>query len=1155
MKNDQKSKIESLTDNYLYGRNFVVGKTISIKKLLGSIQNIENNKIMDETLLNLKRAFNKKVRLVLTEDKVPMVLNLIITVFADNEIEINEENVSFLISKIQKYVFLQYNDFYLVESFLKIAKIKLFMSGKIKDKELALEVVNTEKLIKQHSKAEQNLSADISGIYQKMDEYSKNLYRRKLSELSRLSKIGEEEVSEHILNCAGKRHIGEMLLDNPAFENRKKQIRKIYVFLVSILTIILSVITLKVTENAILSFFSLLLFLGPSMQLSEKTLIRFVSPTPIPRMDVKGKVPKNSETAVVVSAVLSENFPFMDIKEKILREYHKAPKGEIAFVLLCDLYENNRKKTEKDEELIEKARILTEDLNLETNGKMIFLLRRRTYSETMRCYIGKNRKRGAIEELIGFVNGKDVHFRKTFGSVDFLRKVKYLILLDIDTETSVGSVGKLVGVMCHPYNKPVIKNGKILRGRGIIAPVMTVPRVKQPKSLFGRIYSGQNCVSHYTPGSADIKNDLLGMNAFCGKGIVDAKAFYELTESAFKDEEVLSHDILEGLILNSAVSSDIVFYEGFPNTMESFSRRSDRWIRGDAQNLPFVMNTVKDRNYNPSKNPILLAGRIKLLENIYRALYPFVVSVALLSTYFLYSYKARVFFLLTSLSFLCTYLLNPNKASLKRMFFDIIFLPKDAFYNAKSFAVGLYRITYSKLNLLEWQTAHDSDNASLKVKLWLPCMVLGAFFLTSYKPYLRILGTLFLMSLVGIKFLRKETKPKTHNPTREEKHFLSVEQAKIWEYFSLFVNEKTNHLPPDNIKLEGSVKVDNRTSPTNIGLYLLSVWGAYEAELINREEMERRIKNTLETIEKLPKYKGHLYNWVNTGTLEVIPPRFVSSVDSGNFTASLTSLLAVTDGEIHERISKIIESTEWDFLYDSDKKLFYNGFNSEGATKSHYDMLMSECRILSYLAVSEGIVDAEHWKKLSRTSGKVKHKYGCLSYSGTAFEYFMPPLFQPIFENSIIDKSLSFCLSENKRFGRYFKIPFGVSESAFVGNGVIGYRAHGIHTLAVSETESGKTISPYSNYLFMQYDFFAAYKNYKRLKTFADGELGLYEAVDFSGNEPNPIKSYMSHHMGMSFLSLLNILNDNALQKAFMKDKKHRAFEELLWEDAVFIKE
>jgi cyclic beta-1,2-glucan synthetase len=412
-----------------------------------------------------------------------------------------------------------------------------------------------------------------------------------------------------------------------------------------------------------------------------------------------------------------------------------------------------------------------------------------------------------------------------------------------------------------------------------------------------------------------------------------------------------------------------------------------------------------------------------------------------------------------------------------------------------------------------------------------------------------------LLSFAAVKFLRTEIKTKIYNPTREEKHFLSVEQAKIWEYFSMFVNEKTNHLPPDNIKLETSVKIDNRTSPTNIGLYLLSVWGAYVAELICKEEMEKRIKNTLETIENLPKYKGHLYNWVNTKTLEVISPWFVSSVDSGNFIASLSCLLPVTEGEIQERISKIIENTEWDFLYDSDKKLFYNGFSPEGTTKSHYDMLMSECRILSYLAISEGIVDAEHWKKLSRTSGKVKQKYGCLSYSGTAFEYFMPLLFHPIFENSLIDKSLSFCLSENKRFSRYFKIPFGVSESAFVKNGEIGYKAHGIHTLSVSETENSKTISPYSNYLFMQYDFVQAYKNYKRLKTFADGELGLYESIDFSENQPKPIKIYMSHHMGMSFLSLLNVLNEKALQKAFMKDEKHRAYEELLWEDAVFIKE
>ena len=218
-------------------------------------------------------------------------------------------------------------------------------------------------------------------------------------------------------------------------------------------------------------------------------------------------------------------------------------------------------------------------------------------------------------------------------------------------------------------------------------------------------------------------------------------------------------------------------------------------------------------------------------------------------------------------------------------------------------------------------------------------------------------------------------------------------------------------------------------------------------------------------------------------------------------------------------------------------------------------MLMSECRILSFAAVSEGKAPLWHWEKLSRKCTNIKHRFGCLSYSGTAFEYFMPQIFHPICEKSLIKRSLSLCLSENKRYSRFFRIPFGVSESGSFKNGEYEYKAHGIHTLAVSETETEKTVSPYSNYLFMQYSFKDAYKNYLKLKKIADGYFGLYEAVDFSEDKPQPVKSYMAHHMGMSFLSLVNVLYDRAIEKLFMCSPEHRAFKELLSESDVFVKE
>ncbi|MBQ2881803.1 MAG: hypothetical protein IJE40_06005, partial [Clostridia bacterium] len=398
----------------------------------------------------------------------------------------------------------------------------------------------------------------------------------------------------------------------------------------------------------------------------------------------------------------------------------------------------------------------------------------------------------------------------------------------------------------------------------------------------------------------------------------------------------------------------------------------------------------------------------------------------------------------------------------------------------------------------------------------------------------------------------------------------------MWKYFEDFLVEKYSYLPPDNFQENPLIGCAPRTSPTNIGLTLLTILGAYDLSFINENMCLNMLENTLSSIESLEKHDGHLFNWYDITNKKPLFPRYISTVDNGNFICCIYTLRNALKEfnnskaeELEKRLSEIIKNTDFTLLFNKERKLFHIGYDVEHQelSKSFYDLYASESRLTSYYVIASGQVDHEHWSKLGRPIFAQNGTIGIKSWSGTAFEYLMPHLLLPVKEGSMSDEMIKFAIAAQiksvkkqsaKIKEKLIDIPWGISESCYYSLGsdlAYQYKAFGTDILAINEDiqpHNRIIISPYSTFLSMPYAYRESVKNLNILSQYdSKGKYGYYEAIEFrkasENYVPKTISTFMVHHMGMSFLSLLNIKKDNIMKKRFM-DQKMSAFSLLLEE-------
>ncbi len=1034
--------------------------------------------------------------------------------------------------------------------------------------------------------AEKILLSDPAGIYAHTDNDSKKRYRRRIAYLAMKNGKSELSVAEDLLKKAKRNneHIGIYLF--PVFKKTKNGT----VFLIMEMLIP----ALICVSSGILSgewFISILLFL-PVWEILryhiEKASVKGITAKKLLRLNPQSEKVSGCPVLIVLSTILPSVDKMHELKDRLESLYLSNASDGFKICCLADFKGADSPRKPEDKHILNALNNLIDDLNKKYSGGFIAAVRPRSYSETQNEFIGKERKRGAITELIRAIKGNCKGFLLINGDAENLEKTKYLIVLDYDSRPVFDSIKKLVAVAEHPVNKPVIKSGKVVSGYGILAPKTQNSLSSAFKTFFSSVMSGDSGIFSYDTASSERYFDLFGESIFCGKGLINVDAYYALLDKGLPRERILSHDILEGEILRTGYVSDVQVIEDFPCDTESYYKRLHRWVRGDWQNACFIFG----------KKSLSFVSRFKLLDNLRRSITPVVCVAVILYSAFYQGYAGIISAIVCAYALCAAEIYSGINSIIHngahsvtglfyserlpdalgyflRAFFSLAFSAREAFICFDAVIKSLWRTLISGDNLLEWTTfASEEQNNAVSIPVsCLPSLTVSASLIVFGLPIHRLLGLIILADIPLMLFGNVRFKQKNTDISAHKREYLMSHASAMWGYFEDLCGNENNFLPPDNIQFAPHRAVARRTSPTNIGLMLACFVAARDFGFITSDELCTKMKNSLDSIDKLEKYKGNLMNWYSTSTLETLNPRFVSAVDSGNFLCCLT---AVKEGlrdyvnecnaleEITERIEKIISSTDLGIMYNKQRKLFCIGINpdTDEKTESCYDLYMSEIRMSAYLAVARKIVPCNHWGALDRPLVKRGRYTGLASWTGTMFEYFMADIFVPAPHGSMSDEALRFCFQSQRKKAE--KNPFGISESAFYAFDEelnYQYKAHGVQKLALKRgLDRENVISPYSSFLTLGIAPEQSLKNLKRLEKLGlTGKYGFYEAVDFTvGRNVNGfsvINSFMVHHVGMSLLSVDNLLNGMCMQKRFMSDRFMKGAESLLEEKPPFGKE
>lgn len=1032
------------------------------------------------------------------------------------------------------------------------------------------------------SAAERLLSSDPDGIYEKMSSNTKADYRKAVIGGAEKTHKKETEYLRDILAQAkkgenGHRHIGFYL----PLKRPEKSRGKFFIFAEWLIALVFSLFAaLELAGNVFLTPVFLFPCYAVIKPLSDCICSHVFPPFHLP--ELSGEHLTRGNTLITISTILPSASKTDKLFSHLSAVYSSNSLKNVKVMILADLKGGKMPELACDEADKAAMHRLIDSLNEKHGGGFCFALRDRVYSPFENEYTGYERKRGAIATLTRYLRGGNSGgFSEVYGDTDGIFDMKYILALDSDTELSFEALRQLLAAAEHPLNTPVYDKMKkrIVSGYGIFCPRNETSRESGEKTVFSDIFTNSGSVS-YSPDIHERYMDLFGRGIFCGKGLINIDAYNKVCADTFEENRILSHDILEGAVLGAAFVPKCEFTDSFPSSPDAFLLRLNRWVRGDVQNLKYIFKPVGKKETAPEMTKI---GKYQLFDNFRRAVSPVIAFLLMiLSCFFETPYK-NVFLFVSVLSVSAEYIFPVIKSFLfggikvfSTLYFsseissvqkDILrgilsigFLPQNAITNADAIIKALYRSFISKRKLLQWTTAADGDllkRKSIFMKYILPFSVFFIFFV--FGTYIHRLFAFFILCFIPVYVFDgiKKSPKKEKRLGESEKEILTSFAASEWKFFASNVLSEEHFLPPDNIQETPVPRRATRTSPTNIGMYFVSILAAADFSFISTSEMFKRIEDTLSSVEKLPKYNGLLYNWYDTKTAQPLYPRYVSTVDCGNFLVCLTALKQGLKEyeksfscatELIKRIEKILDSSCLTLLYDKTRELFRIGIDCENSQASHsyYDMYMSEARMTSYYECAKRHVPVGHWNKLDRTLKRTSGYITASSWTGTMFEYFMPSLFLDTPEGTFSYEALKVCLYVQKKRAAKNGIPYGISESCYyeTDNSLnYKYKAHGLKTLALKRNvDEESVISPYSVFLTLPFEKDKALKNLSELSALhTEGGFGFYEAVDFTkerteGEHYAVVRCYMSHHIGMSLTAIANTVFDNIFVKRFMSD-------------------
>lgn len=978
-----------------------------------------------------------------------------------------------------------------------------------------------------------------------------------------------------------------------------------------------------------------------------------VRPRHLPRLALAHGIPAEHRVLVVVPAMLTHADGIMELAQRLERHYLANPEPMAQFALLTDWTDATQAQVPGDADLLDTALHLVAQLNTrhprvsddtQTVPRFILLHRERSFCETEQCWIGWERKRGKLEQLVSaLVSNTSTGFLDFAESSAIACHTPYIVTLDSDTQLPPGRLRDLVGIAAHPINQPQFDPAlrRISSGYGILQPRIATPLPSEKDlTLFHWLFAGQCGVDTYSAASSEVYQDLFSEGTFTGKGLLNVAAMHQVLSGRLPVGQILSHDLLEGALARCAAVTDINFIEEAPFHPDVAASRVHRWTRGDWQLLPMMLRAVR-----PSAQVGLGAIHLwKMWDNLRRSMVGPLSLALLLLTLSGQFISPWIALSLVTAAYCAGPILGAlagfasGRENIARVHFyreagidlwraawgalwHVAQLLQQSMMYLDAIGLALYRSVVSRRHLLQWTTAAVAQAEARRslfavigqhVMETIVALLLLATLLFADTPYPWLAAALCLLwsgSPLWTWCASRTRVPATTAPLSiAEQNYLAGIARDTWRLFERCVTAQDNFLPPDNLQLTPHDMLAHRTSPTNIGLYLLSVSCARQFGWIGTHDLLNRLESTLATLLTMQRHRGHFLNWYDTQTREPLLPMYVSTVDSGNLTGHLVAVaqscrelaesrhdasanvralrvcrdrmspylaarhtLTVENRvtlknlladyratkqsvrrdatgdlpaatrtrllDLANRLETLGMQAEYGFLYHPQRRLLHIGYRvaEQQCDAGFYDLLASESRLTSLLAIAKGDISVRHWSSLGRPFFAVGTQVGLKSWTGSMFEYLMPSLVLEEPRNSVLREAGFSALCEQMRFASDMHVPWGISESAYAASDhtlAYQYAPQGVPRLALRRTPVDElVVAPYSTALAAMIAPHLAIKNFKKLESLgARGQYGFMDALDYSatrssnGESFTRVNTFMAHHQGMSIVSLANVL-------------------------------
>ena len=659
----------------------------------------------------------------------------------------------------------------------------------------------------------------------------------------------------------------------------------------------------------------------------------------LPKLDFSKGVPQPFTTLVVVPTLLMKEKQVRELFDDLEVRYLANQDRNIHFGLLTDLPDSVTRPRQNDTDpLVELAIQLTDELNeryADAGAGSFFLLHRhRIFNARQGVWMGWERKRGKLLDLNKLLKGQFDPFPVKAGNLSALTHAQYVITLDSDTQLPRGTAHTMIGAMAHPLNRAIIDPELriVTEGYGILQPRVGVSVQSASRSRLASIYSGQTGFDIYTRAISDAYQDLFGEGIFTGKGIYEINALHAVLDRRFPRNSLLSHDLIEGSYARVGLTTDIEVIDDYPSHYSAYTRRKHRWLRGDWQIAQWLFGKVPDESGRYVRNPISTISRWKIFDNLRRSLVETSTFALLLAGWLglpggaLYWTVVTLFLMFVPT--MVQLVFSVGRAYVTKLpgamrdavsgfwqgtfiaLLNLVYLPHQTLLALDAIIRSLVRSFITGQRLLEWETAAEAEAAGKKrtpVDRYLAmsplvALIVGVLvFLRHPESVFVALPILILWALAGgiTAWLNNPPQRTRAELTAEEDTFLRQLALRTWRYFNQFGGESHNYLIPDNVEEEGLFEA-GRVSPTNFGLLLNARQAASTFGYLTIPEFIELTEHSLQTYDKLEKFRGHIYNWYDTRTLVPIRPITISSVDSGNLAASFYTLRTGCRGLLRE---------------------------------------------------------------------------------------------------------------------------------------------------------------------------------------------------------------------------------------------------------------